>query len=60
MTSKINLKGSQAVLINDKSKIPEYLLESLSDRAVVVTMGAGNIREVAEKTVQTAICAHTC
>src|SRR3989344_5480076 len=60
MTSKINLKGSQAVLINDKSKIPEYLLESLSDRAVVVTMGAGDIREVAEKTVQTAICAHTC
>lgn len=60
MTSKINLKDSQAVLINDKSKIPDYLLQSLDDRAVVVTMGAGNIREVAEKVVQITACATTC
>lgn len=37
-----------AVLINNREEIPEYLVNDLQDGEVVVFMGAGNIREQAE------------
>lgn len=52
LVERIGREGSEAVFIDDFSRICEYLKANVKDGDLVVTMGAGDIWKVADEYIQ--------
>ncbi len=46
--SRVNAKGGSAVYIDDFDEIADYLLENCTPNDLIITMGAGNVNQIAD------------